>query len=76
MQAQMQVTNKLHQKAPVPRPCARPPRTRTRALNTRSAELVDPQYAELDAQPLNKVVMGLFRRKMVQAIGSDVPVEG
>lgn len=33
-------------------------------------------YAKIDAQPLNQVVMGLFRRKMIAAIGDDTPVQG
>jgi hypothetical protein len=35
-----------------------------------------PDYAAIDAQPLNRVVMALFRRKMVAAIGSDSQLEG
>jgi hypothetical protein len=33
-------------------------------------------WAEYDAQPLNQLVMALFRRKMVAAIGNDVPASG
>ena len=36
-----------------------------------------PDYAgTLDAQPLNRVVMALFRRKMVESIGSDSQLQG
>jgi len=35
-----------------------------------------PDYAAIDSQPLNRVVMALFRRKMVAAIGSDSELEG
>jgi len=30
-----------------------------------------PDYSAIDAMPLNKAVMGLFRRKMVDAVGRD-----
>ena len=35
-----------------------------------------PDYAAIDAQPLNRLVYTLFRRRMVQAIGADSPLEG
>ncbi|WIA15386.1 hypothetical protein OEZ85_002048 [Tetradesmus obliquus] len=35
-----------------------------------------PDYAAIDSQPLNQVVMALFRRKMVAAIGSDSQLSG
>ncbi|PNH12456.1 hypothetical protein TSOC_000599 [Tetrabaena socialis] len=35
-----------------------------------------PSYAAIDVQPLNKIVMALFRRKMVAAVGSDSPLSG
>ncbi|KAL4428507.1 hypothetical protein ABPG75_002596 [Micractinium tetrahymenae] len=35
-----------------------------------------PDYSAIDAQPLNRAVYGLFRRRMVQAIGSDSQLEG
>ena len=36
-----------------------------------------PRYAEIDAQPLNRAVMALFRRKMVAALGgADSQLEG
>lgn len=35
-----------------------------------------PDYAAIDAQPLNRVVYGLFRRRMAAAIGADSPLEG
>lgn len=35
-----------------------------------------PDYSKIDAQPLNRAVYGLFRRRMVQAIGSDSKLEG
>jgi hypothetical protein len=35
-----------------------------------------PEYSTIDAQPLNRVVYGLFRRRMVQAIGSDSQLDG
>lgn len=35
-----------------------------------------PDYTELDSQPLNKVVMALFRNKMVAAIGTDSQLNG
>lgn len=36
----------------------------------------EPDYAEIDSQPLNKVVMQLFRNKMVAAIGADSQLSG
>lgn len=35
-----------------------------------------PSYAAVDATPLNKVIMALFRRKMVAAIGADSQLQG
>ena len=35
-----------------------------------------PDYSQLDAQPLNKMVTALFRRKMVLAVGEDVDAQG
>ena len=35
-----------------------------------------PDYAAIDAQPLNRVVYGLFRQRMVQAVGNDSKLEG
>lgn len=35
-----------------------------------------PDYSAIDAQPLNRAVYGLFRRRMVAAIGADSPLEG
>jgi hypothetical protein len=35
-----------------------------------------PDYTAIDSQPLNQVVMALFRRKMVAAIGSDSQLTG
>lgn len=35
-----------------------------------------PAYTDIDAQPLNKVVMALFRAKMAAAIGSDSKLDG
>jgi hypothetical protein len=35
-----------------------------------------PDYTEIDSQPLNKIVMALFRNKMVAAIGSDSQLSG
>lgn len=35
-----------------------------------------PSYADIDSQPLNRLVMGLFRRKMVAAIGSESQLSG
>ena len=35
-----------------------------------------PNYAAIDAQPLNRAVYTLFRRRMAQAIGSDSQLEG
>ena len=35
-----------------------------------------PDYTAIDSQPLNRVVMGLFRRKMVAAIGEDSKLQG
>lgn len=35
-----------------------------------------PDYSDIDSQPLNKVVMALFRNKMVAAIGSDSQLSG
>lgn len=35
-----------------------------------------PDYAAIDSQPLNRAIMGLFRRKMVDAIGTDSSAEG
>lgn len=33
-------------------------------------------YSKIDSQPLNQIIMGLFRRKMVAAIGDDTPAQG
>jgi hypothetical protein len=73
------------------RPCPRAPR-RPRLTLARAAGPLDgaaatqlrqagpgtpaPSYAEIDAQPLNRVVMALFRRKMVESIGSDSQLQG
>jgi hypothetical protein len=48
------------------------------AAATRQAGPVDPvpDYTAIDSQPLNQVVMALFRRKMVAAIGSDSQLTG
>jgi hypothetical protein len=35
-----------------------------------------PDYTEIDSQLLNKIVMALFRNKMVAAIGSDSQLSG
>lgn len=35
-----------------------------------------PDYSAIDAQPLNRVVYGMFRRRMAQAIGSDSSLDG
>eukprot|EP00887_Chlorella_sp_A99_P004934 scaffold4.g4934.t1 len=35
-----------------------------------------PDYAALDAQPLNRAVYALFRRKMVAAVGADCSLQG
>ena len=35
-----------------------------------------PNYDALDSQPLNRLVMALFRGKMVDAIGQDSQLEG
>ena len=34
-------------------------------------EMPAPSYESIDSQPLNKAIMSLFRRKMVDAIGTD-----
>ncbi len=47
-----------------------------RRVAARALTTPPPDYTEVDAQPLNRVIMGLFRRKMVAAIGSDVPSVG
>jgi hypothetical protein len=36
----------------------------------------EPDYADIDGQPLNKIVMALFRNKMVAALGSDSQLSG
>lgn len=36
----------------------------------------EPDYTQLDSQPLNRLVMALFRMKMVSAIGQDSRFEG
>lgn len=36
----------------------------------------EPSYTDIDAQPLNRVVMALFRRKMVDALGTDSTMQG
>jgi hypothetical protein len=46
------------------------------ALRQAGPQAPAPDYAPIDAQPLNRVVMALFRRKMVAAIGSDSQLEG
>jgi hypothetical protein len=48
------------------------------AAATRQAGPVDPvpDYTAIDSQPLNQIVMALFRRKMVAAIGSDSQLTG
>lgn len=35
-----------------------------------------PSYAAIDAQPLNRLVYSLFRKRMAQAIGTDSQLEG
>lgn len=35
-----------------------------------------PDFSEVDRQPLNAAIMALFRRKMVQALGEDVQESG
>lgn len=35
-----------------------------------------PDFNEVDRQPLNAAIMALFRRKMVQALGEDVQESG
>lgn len=35
-----------------------------------------PDYSAIDAQPLNRAVYGLFRRRMVAAIGADSQLQG
>ena len=35
-----------------------------------------PSYESIDSQPLNKLILQLFRSKMVQAIGEDSELEG
>ena len=35
-----------------------------------------PDYSAIDAQPLNKLVYSLFRRRMAAAVGSDSPEQG
>lgn len=35
-----------------------------------------PDYTAIDSQPLNQIVMELFRNKMVAAIGSDSQLSG
>lgn len=35
-----------------------------------------PDFSEVDKQPLNAIIMNLFRRKMVQAIDEDVEEQG
>lgn len=36
----------------------------------------EPGYTAIDGQPLNQLVMGLFRKKMVAAIGRDSQLDG
>eukprot|EP00879_Flechtneria_rotunda_P011353 GHRR01011858.1.p1 GENE.GHRR01011858.1~~GHRR01011858.1.p1 ORF type:complete len:171 (+),score=34.61 GHRR01011858.1:187-699(+) len=36
----------------------------------------EPNYTSIDSQPLNKLVMALFRAKMVAAIGQDSQLQG
>lgn len=47
-----------------------------RALARRGPSEPPPSYDLLDAQPLNRAVMALFRAKMVKAIGSDSSLQG
>lgn len=35
-----------------------------------------PDYREIDAQPLNRVIYGLFRRRLAAAVGVESPLEG
>ena len=35
-----------------------------------------PDYSAIDAQPLNRLVYTLFRKRMAQAIGADSQLEG
>ncbi|GBF91530.1 hypothetical protein Rsub_04270 [Raphidocelis subcapitata] len=46
------------------------------ALRQAGPAAAAPDYAGVDAQPLNRVVMALFRRKMAEAIGSDSQLQG
>lgn len=54
--------------------------TRSSSPSVRHAGPTAPEpqqtYADIDSQPLNQLVMGLFRRKMVAAIGSDSQLSG
>lgn len=36
----------------------------------------EPDYTQLDSHPLNRLVMALFRMKMVSAIGEDSRFQG
>lgn len=52
-------------------------RVKTRAsIRQAGPATAAPDYKDIEAQPLNKVVMALFRRKMVTAIGSDSELQG
>jgi hypothetical protein len=61
---------------------AAPRRTRHRASPSRAAAqpagpaTPPPTYNAIDAQPLNRVVYSLFRRKMADALGSDSDLQG
>jgi hypothetical protein len=45
-------------------------------LNEDSSLRTEVDFAAIDAQPLNRLVMQLFRRKMVAALGEDSRLPG
>ncbi len=41
------------------------------SLKKAGPEVPPPSYERIDSQPFNKAIMSLFRRKMIDAIGTD-----
>jgi hypothetical protein len=52
------------------------PAVRAAAFQQAGPQSPEPSYAAIEAQPLNRLVMQLFRNKMVAAIGEDSKLQG
>ena len=79
----MQASSSSRQHVARTRRCAGAKCTRTRPLlagpaayRTAGPSEPAPDYAAIDAAPLNRLIMALFRRKMVDALGKDSQLQG